>query len=77
MGVDHKGGYPSSSRPVSELNPPPLNIARDGFSARDQLRTLAEFICDEVPGEPSESGGAVETAIRIIRKLSAEYAEEN
>lgn len=32
-----------------------------------QIDRLAEFIMNEVPGEPSMSQGAVETAIRLIR----------
>ena len=34
----------------------------------DQIKRLARFIADEVPGEPSRSEGAVDTAIRIIRE---------
>lgn len=37
-----------------------------GFLAA-QIDKLAHFIVDEVPGEPSESEGAVDTAIRLIR----------
>ncbi len=33
-----------------------------------QIERLAAFIMAEVPGEPSESEGAVDTAIRIIRR---------
>ena len=29
---------------------------------------LAQFIMDEVPGEPSENQGAVETIIRVVRE---------
>ena len=32
-----------------------------------QIGRLADFILAEVPGEPSQSEGAVDTAIRIIR----------
>jgi hypothetical protein len=34
-----------------------------------QIDRLAKFIMDEVPGEPSQSEGAVDTAIRIMRNL--------
>lgn len=38
-----------------------------------QIEKLAQFITDEVPGEPSESQGAVDTAIRWMRsKLESE-----
>jgi hypothetical protein len=36
-------------------------------TAIQQIDRLATFIMDEVPGEPSQSQGAVDTAIRIIR----------
>ena len=36
-------------------------------SAEDQVRRLAEVIMDEIPGEPSQSQGAVDTAIRLLR----------
>lgn len=40
-----------------------------------QIEGLAAFILDKIPGEPSQSEGAVECAIRIIRTLQAELAE--
>ena len=40
-----------------------------------QINELASFIMNEVPGEPSQSQGAVDTAIRIIRELQAENSE--
>lgn len=36
-------------------------------TAEQQIDRLATFIMDEVPGEPSQSQGAVDTAIRLIR----------
>ena len=41
---------------------------------REQIDRLAMFILEEVEGEPSQSEGAVDTAIRIIRDLTAELA---
>jgi hypothetical protein len=42
-----------------------------------QIARLARFIMEEVPGEPSQSEGAVECAIRIIREfLAGEVVEE-
>lgn len=35
--------------------------------AEEQIKVLAEFITNEIPGEPSQSGGAVKTAIRLLR----------
>lgn len=40
-------------------------------SAESQIGRLATFIMEEVPGEPSRSEGAVDTAIRVIRELRA------
>lgn len=37
-------------------------------TAQEQVDRLARFILREVEGEPSESQGAVDTAIRIIRE---------
>jgi hypothetical protein len=36
-----------------------------------QIDQLANFILNEVPGEPSENEGAVDTAIRLIRRRGA------
>jgi len=40
-------------------------------TSRAQIERLGRFIMDEVLGEPSQSEGAVDTAIRIIRQLRA------
>ena len=40
-----------------------------------QIETLAKFIIAEIPGEPSQSEGAVDTAMRIIRDLKSRLAE--
>ncbi|HEU01415.1 hypothetical protein LCGC14_0273180 [marine sediment metagenome] len=40
---------------------------RLGEPLGSQIDRLASFIIAEVPGEPSESDGAIDTAIRIIR----------
>ncbi len=37
-------------------------------TAQEQIDKLALFIMVEVPGEPSESEGAVDTAIRWMRQ---------
>lgn len=45
-----------------------------------QIERLAKFIMDEVPGEPSESGSAVDTAIRWMRtamQARPEYTDED
>lgn len=36
----------------------------------EQIDRLAQFIVDEIPGEPSRSEGAVDTAIRLLRDYS-------
>lgn len=33
-----------------------------------QIDNLAKFIMDEIPGEPSQNQGAVDTAIRLLKK---------
>lgn len=40
-----------------------------------QIHKLSQFIMHEVPGEPSESEGAVDCAIRIIETLQIRNAE--
>lgn len=48
-----------------------------GESPQQQIDRLAKFIMEEVPGEPSEDQGAVDTAIRLIRdKVDKEAAFE-
>jgi hypothetical protein len=42
-----------------------------------QVERLAAFITAEVPGEPSQSQGAVDTAIRIIREAQANPDTDN
>lgn len=44
---------------------------------RGQIDELAYFIIHEVPGEPSQSQGAVETAIRIMRAALASKENED
>ena len=39
--------------------------------SESQIDRLANFIMAEVPGEPSQSEGAGDTAIRVIRRLTA------
>jgi hypothetical protein len=47
-----------------------LTAERDHLDG--EIKRLADFIMAEVPGEPSQSQGAVDTAIRVIRALTAE-----
>ena len=44
-------------------------------TAEEQIDRLANFIMSEVPGEPSQSEGAVDCAIRIIRRAVEERKE--
>ena len=46
-------------------------------TAEQQIDRLARFIMEEVPGEPSQSQGAVDTAIRIIRSAQPTESEES
>jgi hypothetical protein len=46
--------------------------SREEYAAlKAQIDRLAVFIMDEVPGEPSQSQGAVDTAIRIIKEYTS------
>ena len=46
-----------------------MNKKKTHESLESQVKRLAGFIIAEVPGEPSQSEGAIDTAIRIIREL--------
>lgn len=48
---------------------------REKIAAEEQLGKLAQFIMDEVEGEPSADESAVECAIRIIRGRAEARAE--
>lgn len=39
-----------------------------GLKLEEQIKRLADFIMEEVPGEPSQSEGAVDTAIRVMQQ---------
>ena len=45
---------------------------REAEHLQAEVWRLAEFIIDNVPGEPSQSGGVVDTAIRIMSEQAAE-----
>lgn len=58
------------SKPVMHVRCQELRVAGpDDQLATKQIEKLAQFIMDEVPGEPSQSEGAVDTAIRLLRGL--------
>ena len=40
--------------------------------SKEQIDILADWIMSNIKGEPSESEGAGDTAIRIIKRLQAE-----
>ncbi len=42
-------------------------VVKPGMSPDTQIDILAKFIAEQVPGEPSENDGAVNTAIRLIK----------
>ena len=46
-----------------------------GENALAQIDELATFILEEVPGEPSRSEGAVDTAIRLLRQLNVPLSQ--
>ena len=46
-------------------------------TAQEQIDRLARFIMEKVHGEPSQSQGAVDTAIRLLREhIAHPYPEE-
>jgi len=42
---------------------------------KTQIDLLADYIMAEIPGEPSASEGAGDTAIRLLKQLKADLAE--
>lgn len=46
-------------------------VEGDHEHPQDQVDRLAAFILAEVDGEPSQSEGAIDTAIRVIRRQAA------
>ena len=47
---------------------------RDDETLGSQIDRLADFIMRDVPGEPAENEGAIDTAIRIMRRGNIERA---
>ncbi len=45
------------------------------YGLEKQINELAQFIMDEIPGEPSESEGAVECSIRVMREFKMHLQE--
>ena len=43
-------------------------INRHVPSAHAQIEELGRYILEEIPGEPSQNEGAIETAIRLLRE---------
>ena len=50
---------------------------QNGDSVEVQMDRLAQFIMDEVPGEPSRDEGAVDCAIRLLRLAYGRLAPED
>jgi hypothetical protein len=57
---------------VAVVTPPYVPKRRVILTPSEQITKLATFIMEECPGEPRQSEGAVDCAIRIIRKLHKE-----
>jgi hypothetical protein len=57
-----------NKKPAPPMSEPKEKIM-DNETLESQVDRLANFIMAEVPGEPSQSEGAIDTAIRIIRSL--------
>jgi len=56
---------------LNALDPEPDDIERERDQLREQVDRLASFILTNIPGEPSRSEGAVDTAIRLLDRLTA------
>ena len=54
----------SAKKTTAKKNPP----RRFPESLPSQVNRLATFISEEIPGEPSKSEGAIDCAIRLLRK---------
>ncbi len=71
--AEEQGAAPVESLVPGEVADVGLgNLAVQESNAKSQIGELADFIMDEVDGEPSASEGAVDCAIRIIKELQAE-----
>lgn len=62
-------------RRVLEINQFGDRVVDDAVDLRGQIQRLADFILDNVPGEPSKSVGAVDCAIGIINRLKREVEQ--
>lgn len=54
-----------------QANAEALSRKQENDHLSEQIKRLADFIVAEIPGEPSESEGAVDTAIRVMRSMKA------
>lgn len=45
------------------------------MSAKQQIRVLADYIMAEIPGEPSRSEGAGDTAVRLLKQYRSELID--
>jgi len=45
------------------------------MSAQEQIDNLANYIMEFIPGEPSQSEGAGDTAIRLLREYQKVFAD--
>ena len=64
----HWGNIPE----LDEDEPQPAATgAGEGESLESQVDRLANFIIQNIPGEPSQSQGAIDTAIRLLNPVAA------
>ena len=45
------------------------------MSAKQQIKILADYIMAEIPGEPSRSEGAGDTAVRLLKQYRDAFVE--
>lgn len=57
--------------PPLKATQPAATGAGEGESLESQVDRLANFIIQNIPGEPSQSQGAIDTAIRLLNPVAA------
>lgn len=60
---------------IKQANDEITRLKKENEELSNQINNLANFIMTYIPGEPSQSEGAVVCAVRIMRKLKARVEE--
>ena len=74
--IDYRVAYAEAANRFSQALADDMAVMRTQLAeAQAEIERLAQFIIHDVPGEPSKSEGAVDTAIRVIITLRTKLAE--